>query len=129
QDPRKGFLPDILDRFPGFQARAQLEADELAEVGHEVLFGAGLSAFQSLQVGLVKSGKLQPGPLTDRGDATGLYPIAVAALPLMLAPQLRFYRRAPWHRYAVATRSRALRPYAIRPGAVRYSCAAGRLPG
>ena len=44
QYPYESFLPDILDRLPRAQSRAQLQLDELSEGSREMLLGVRVPA-------------------------------------------------------------------------------------
>jgi hypothetical protein len=55
QNPKKGFLFYILDRFHRAQPSTQLDEQHLPEVGAKVLLNCRVTLSQSLQVLLVKA--------------------------------------------------------------------------
>ena len=62
----EGLLPHVLDGVPGIKARTQLQADELAEVADEVLFGCRVSGFELFKVRLIECDELQTPFLRSR---------------------------------------------------------------
>jgi predicted DNA-binding protein (UPF0251 family) len=59
------FLAYVLNRLRGIQARAELELNQLAEVGDEVFLRSEVSRLQALNIGFVKGLELQGPPLAD----------------------------------------------------------------
>ena len=63
KDPNKDFLPEVIDGIDGLKAAAQLEIDELAEVGHEMLLRAEIAGTKPLQISVIERKKFHCGCL------------------------------------------------------------------